>query len=81
MKYRVLRLARHPSIYKIPCFNFCSAMEHSYYVFILLKTPKGTTKTVHNETFNGNDCSEVNMVWFSHVHLQVFLLLKKLFGK
>ena len=28
-------------------YNFCSPMEKSYYVFILLKTSKGTAKTIH----------------------------------
>ena len=30
-------------------------MEKSYYVTVLLKTSKGTAKTIHNETFKDND--------------------------
>ena len=42
---------------KKPCFNFFSAMEKSYYVSILLKTSKGTAKTIHKETIKHNNGS------------------------
>ena len=38
------------SAYKIPCFNFCSAMKKSYYASILLKTYKGTAKTIYKHS-------------------------------
>ena len=39
-----------PSGFKISCFNFCSAMKKSYYASILLKTYKGTAKTIYKHS-------------------------------
>ena len=41
-------MARHPSVYKIPCFNYVSA---------LLKISKGTAKIINYETFKDSDRS------------------------
>ena len=58
---------RHPSTYKIPCFNFCYAMGKSNYVSIFLKASKGTAKTIHNETFKDNDRSITMKIRFGFV--------------
>ena len=76
MEWRLAKLARHPSIYKISPSNVCSATKKSYYVYILLKKSKVIAKIIYNETYKDND-----RFWFGFVLFIFSFLQLNLFGK